>query len=345
MRTGVVHSDVGATPRPDDMDTLIQAEAVAAGLTNSGHEVLLLPARQPVRHVLEELDRKRVELVFNLVETLGGTSESAYLLPSALEQASLPFTGAGSQALLVSGNKLAAKRLMRSAGISTPIWEESGASVGTSSSDSRFWPGPYIVKSVWEHGSHGLDADSVMPFASKAAIHSALARKQRESGGAWFAEAYVAGREFCVGILEQEGHPRVLPIYEIHFTGEAESPWLVDYAAKWDESSDMAQATSRRWEFQAEDQWLLDRMEATALHCWRLFRLSGYARVDMRVDSVGVVHVFDVNANPCLSQDAGFAAQLERAGLDLNRGLEHIVDAAMRSRNAPHTDRSTRKAA
>ncbi len=345
MRIAVVHSDVGARPKPDDMDTLVQAEAVTAGLAASGHEVLTLPVRQPMRHALEQLARSRAELVFNLVETLGGTSESAYLLPSALEQASVPFTGAGSQALLITGNKLAAKRLMRSAGIATPPWEEASSGFGIMGSDCLPWPGPYIVKSVWEHGSHGLDADSVKSFAGKAAIRNALMRKQRELGGAWFAEAYVHGREFCVGILEQEGQPCVLPLYEIQFEGDVGSPWLVDYAAKWDDSSPMALATPRRWDFPAEDGGLLERMGAAALQCWRLFRLAGYARVDMRVDAGGMVHVFDVNANPCLSPDAGFVAQLERVGLDLNRGLEFIVAAALNRRDAPFSHSPSRKAA
>lgn len=345
MRIAVVHSDVGSKPSPDDLDTLVQAEAVTARLAASGHEVFTLPVRQPVRHTLERLARSRVELVFNLVETLGGTSESAYLLPSTLEQAAVPFTGAGSQALLVTGNKLAAKRLMRSAGIATPAWEEAGSEFGTTSSDYAFQPGPYLVKSVWEHGSHGLDGDSVISFADKAAVRSALVRKQRELGGAWFAEAYVAGREFCVGVLEREGQPCVLPTYEIRFEGDAGSPWLVDYAAKWDESSAMAQATPRCWDFPAEDGGLVKRLEAAALQCWRLYRLSGYARVDMRVDADGVVHVFDVNANPCLSPDAGFAAQLERGGLGLSGGLELIVAAALDNRETPFFHSPSRQAA
>ena len=47
-----------------------------------------------------------------------------------------------------------------------------------------------------------------------------------------------------------------------------------------------------------------------AVECWRLFDLAGYARVDFRVDSRGQPWILEINANPCLSPDAGFAAAL-----------------------------------
>jgi GNAT superfamily N-acetyltransferase len=58
------------------------------------------------------------------------------------------------------------------------------------------------------------------------------------------------------------------------------------------------------------------RLQAAALACWRALGLAGYARVDMRMDAEGVAYVIDVNANPCLSEDAGFAAAAAQAGLD-----------------------------
>jgi len=57
---------------------------------------------------------------------------------------------------------------------------------------------------------------------------------------------------------------------------------------------------------------LSDRLEKnlmdSALACWQLFGLKGYARVDVRVDSNENVFVLEINANPCISPDSGFVA-------------------------------------
>lgn len=345
MRIAVIHSDVGLHPTPDDMDTIVQAETVAGVLSRQGHDVTMTPVRHAVRHTVDALRRASTEVVFNLVETLGGTCEGAYLLPSALEQAGIPFTGAGSHAMLIAGNKLAAKRLLRSASIATPPWVEEVGGESEHAFTASFLPGPYVVKSVWEHGSHGLDEGSIIEFADRTAAQRALAQKRRELGGAWFAEAFVSGREFCVGLVDDLDGPRLLPTYEICFEGGDDAPRLVDYAAKWDEMSAQALATPRNWEFSGEEVGLLRRMEASSLTCWRLLRLAGYARVDMRVDNAGVPHVIDVNANPCISPDAGFAVQLQRSGIGLDRGVGMIVEAALRRRGAPFHNAPTRKAA
>ncbi|QJT09648.1 D-alanine--D-alanine ligase family protein [Oceanidesulfovibrio marinus] len=345
MRIAVIHSDVGPSPTPDDMDTIVQAETVAAVLGGQGHDVTMTPVRRAVRHTVDALRRTSTEVVFNLVETIGGTCEGAYLLPSALEQAGIPFTGAGSHAMLLAGNKLAVKRLLRSAGVPTPPWVEEMGGEPEHMAGASFLPGPYVVKSVWEHGSHGLDQGSIIEFADRVAVQRSLAQKRRELGGAWFAEAFVSGREFCVGVVEEADGPRLLPTYEICFEGGKDAPRLVDYAAKWDEASAQALATPRNWEFSAEEGVLLQRMEASSLMCWRFLRLAGYARVDMRVDSAGVPNVIDVNSNPCISPEAGFAVQLERSGIGLGRGVGMIVEAALRRRGAPFHNTPTRKAA
>jgi D-alanine-D-alanine ligase-like ATP-grasp enzyme len=84
-------------------------------------------------------------------------------------------------------------------------------------------------------------------------------------------------------------------------------------------------ATQRRFDFAMEDRDLLTRLEATAKACWRLFGLRGYARIDCRVDVAGEVQVLEVNINPCLSPDAGFAAAAKRAGLDSGAIVARIL--------------------
>jgi len=56
--------------------------------------------------------------------------------------------------------------------------------------------------------------------------------------------------------------------------------------------------------------------------------VRGYTRVDFRVDEEGQPWILEVNANPCLSPDAGFAAALQRAGIAYPTAMARILDAA-----------------
>jgi D-alanine-D-alanine ligase len=105
----------------------------------------------------------------------------------------------------------------------------------------------------------------------------------------------------------------VLPVAEIRFEGfPTAKPTIVGYAAKWHPQSFEYRNTVRRFGIEPE---LAARLIGIARDCWQLFGLAGYARVDFRVDAAGTPWVLEVNANPCLSPDAGFAAALAQAGI------------------------------
>lgn len=323
MRIAVLHSDVGEMPTPDDADTLAQAGAILQVLTEQGHDAFITPVEPGLQILAASLQKRGVELVFNLVESFQGSSEPACVVPDVLEAEGLMYTGASSEALRTTGNKLSAKAAMQAASIPTPPWAHGGEAIPESVNPDSLC----IIKSVWEHGSFGLDESAVQPWRHAS---EALASKEKACGGQWFAEGFVDGREFCVGLLEMQGKVVQLPTYEILFEQWTDRPKMVDYAAKWDDASHQARHTVRCWEFPQKDKSLLRRMETAALACWRRFGLTGYARVDFRLDANGMPWVIDINANPCLSPDAGFAAQLTRGSLGLQYGVASIVNAAIR---------------
>lgn len=73
---------------------------------------------------------------------------------------------------------------------------------------------------------------------------------------------------------------------------------------------------------------LLARMGELARACWRAFGLTGYARVDFRVDAAGEPHVLEINSNPFLSEGDSFCAAGERAGLSFHAVIQRIIAAA-----------------
>jgi D-alanine-D-alanine ligase len=100
---------------------------------------------------------------------------------------------------------------------------------------------------------------------------------------------------------------------------------MVDYRAKWDEESFESRHTMRCFRFPPSDGPLLQRLTDLAKRCWHLFDLRGYARVDFRVDEGGRPWVLEINANPCLSPDAGFIAAAGEAGLTYRQVVNRIL--------------------
>jgi D-alanine-D-alanine ligase len=186
--------------------------------------------------------------------------------------------------------------------------------------------GPWIVKAVWEHASLGIDDSSVVRGAKRVA--EVLAARRAEFGGDWFAERFVPGRELNVALIAAPDGVRVLPVAEIRFDGfPADKPAIVGYAAKWHTDSFEYRNTVRSFAVEPD---LASRAGRLARDCWELFGLTGYARVDLRIDAAGTPWVLEVNANPCLSPDAGFAAALATAGLAYRTAVAWLVDDALR---------------
>ncbi len=309
-KVAILYGAVAADAAPDEQDVLVEVETARAALAGLGFTPVVIPITLNLEAARQRLMHLRPALVFNLVESVEGQGRLIHLAPALLESLGLPFTGSGADAAYVTSNKPLAKRLMRAAGIATPDWAEPGQAAVRPD-----FSGPYIVKSVWEHASIGIDDSSIA--ADPGRLSALIRKRQRRHGGEWFVEAYVEGREFNLSLIADAGGVELLPPAEMCFVDYPPGkPRIVNYAAKWEEASFEYHATQRRFEFPAADGPLLAQLEATAKACWHLFGLRGYARVDCRVDSAGNVQVLEININPCLSPDAGFAAAAARAGLD-----------------------------
>jgi D-alanine-D-alanine ligase len=213
------------------------------------------------------------------------------------------------------------------AGLPTPDWR-------TAADDRKFDP-PYIIKAIGEHGSFGLGDDSVvLSDGDGLTCIQRIDREAQRLGRACFAERYVAGREFNLSLLAANNQCEVLPPAEIDFSNMPSGRLpIVGYDAKWTENSAEYRGTPRTFAFSEQDGVLLTRLEKLAEACWTLFGLGGYARVDFRVAAAGDPWILEINANPCLSPDAGFAAAATRASLSFADVVRRILaDARARPR-------------
>jgi D-alanine-D-alanine ligase len=322
VRIIVLHSDVSPEAPPDDQDTLLQARAVERTLNHLGHDSVCR-VFHPDTDVLEStLARECPDLVFNLVETVWGRDAHAPVAAAMLGETGVPFTGCGHSAIAACGDKVFAKRILLAAGLPTAEWSEPPAWRGIGE-------GRWIVKSVTEDASLGLDDGAVVCGREAAAARAQTSAARH--GGHWFAERYIEGREFNVALIERHGAPFALPIGEMVFERWDEArPRIISYAAKWDEAAADYHDTTRVFDWRERDPKLSRMLEFIARECWLLFGLSGYARVDLRVDRDGYPFILEVNPNPCLEPNAGFAAACEQAGMSYEDLISEVVTAALR---------------
>jgi D-alanine-D-alanine ligase len=103
----------------------------------------------------------------------------------------------------------------------------------------------------------------------------------------------------------------------------------VGYVAKWHEDSFEATRTVRAFGLEQNEPELAAALRELAERTWRLLGLTGYARIDFRVDEQSCPTILEINPNPCLSPDAGFAAAAAQAGMTYPALIERIVRAAL----------------
>jgi D-alanine-D-alanine ligase len=322
MKIAVIHQKVAAGAGRDEQDVLTQVDFVSRGLVALGHEPVAVPASLNLEAVAQTLTEMQPAIAFNLVESLAGKGRLIHLVPSLLDALKIPYTGVGAETMLLTSNKLLAKRWLSAAGLPTPPWF-----TAAERHEELHVEGAWLVKSVWEHASIGLDEDSVLFGADRKRLLAEMDARREALGGTCLAEAYIDGRELNLSLLESADGPELLPPAEIRF--DAYPPGkvrVVGYRSKWEEGSFEFANTPRTFEFPDRDAPLLAHLKEMALRCWKLFGLKGYARVDFRVDQEGRPWILEVNANPCISPDAGFSAAALRAGLTLADVLCRIIN-------------------
>jgi D-alanine-D-alanine ligase len=295
--------------------------AVHEALIVLGHEVSLLPLVPPFEEARKQLATLEVDVVFNLFEGFCGEPETEVLVPEALTELGIKYTGCQPPILRLALDKARVKVVLKEAGIPTPDFQLlSPDTINTFRLDF-----PCIVKPRAEDASHGISADSlVSDFASLERQVRAITESY--SSGA-VVEHFIGGREFNATVM---GNLRcvVLPISEIVYSLSPDVPRILTFAAKWEEDSIYFKGTKVICpaEVGAQEREYIAR---TAMAAFKLLIGQGYARMDMRMDEAGKLNIIEVNPNPDISPGTGAARQSSAAGMTYAKFIEKILNLAL----------------
>jgi D-alanine-D-alanine ligase len=330
----VAHNPVGAGDDPSTSDVLAQVELVEAALAELGIPAARLAvAGWRVWEDLAPLAAEPDTVVFNLVEAPPGMPAVHPATAGVLELLGLPFSGSSAASLWLTTDKLTTRAVLAAAGL--PVAAGGRLDRDDAGVLERVAP-PWILKPACEDASLGLDGDAVCRTRDEA-LAKAADLLSRFPGQPLVVERYLSGRELNVSLLAGSEATTggaaaaiALPVAEIEFVDFPPGmPRIVGYEAKWQPDSFAYTHTVRRFPADRASARLLARVQRLALAAWRACGLAGYGRVDFRLDERGAPHVLEVNANPCLSADAGFMAAAERAGLPSAAVIARIVAAAL----------------
>ena len=160
----------------------------------------------------QQLLTRRPDVVFNLVEAIDDSGQLVPMATALLDHLRIPYTGAGTEALMLTSNKILTKQWLRLHDIATPDWWDPDTRPPVAPA-----PGRWITKPLYEDASIGMDDASVV--ADFSLVPERIAEKRQLRPCRWFAEQFIEGREINVALLGGPDGPEVLPIPEIEFVG------------------------------------------------------------------------------------------------------------------------------
>ncbi len=302
----------------------ITVRAVYHALTDLEYPVIKFPLPPPLEQAKDRLKRLEADVVFNLFEGFDHHPETEADIAYTLSDLGLTYTGCPGGILSLALDKAKTNAILNAAGIDTPNCQL--LTVETLSDFNLNYP--CIVKPVGEDASHGLTEESVVYSSDQ--LEKQVIRISSFFGGKALVEEFVDGRELNVTVIG-DGELVVLPISEIVYCLPDGMPRLLTFAAKWDKQSTYFQCTKPKCPAEISTE-LRDKIERIAISVFKVLNCcgSGYARVDLRLDTNEQVKVLEFNPNPDITPGSGAARQARAAGMTYRQLIEKIVLIALR---------------
>ena len=317
-------SEVPSLVDLSELGVIEEMEDIKSALNSLGYKASILNVDRDVFRLIDFLREEKPDLIFNLVECIDNEAIQEMNVAGIYELLEIPYTGANPLTLGIALNKPLVKEILTYHNILTPKFQVFRPSERIVLREGIAFP--LIVKPSQEDASVGIDDDSVvynMTDLKKKIRHIFHGFEQPA-----LVEEYIEGREINIAILGYK-KPVTLPISEIDFSGlDKNMHKIVSYAAKWVEGT--VEFNGTQGVCPAELPARLEaRVKEIALQCYNLIGCRDYGRVDMRITRQGVPYVLEVNPNPDISDDAGFARSARVHGLSFKDAIGKIVESAL----------------
>jgi D-alanine-D-alanine ligase len=285
--------------------SLLSGQAVLNALKRRGVDA---HGFDPQQKPLERLLSEGFERAFIALHGPGGEDGA---MQGALEWLGLPYTGSGVLASALTMDKLKTKRVVIGAGFSAPDYAVLSSAADLAGALQRIGL-PMMVKPASQGSSVGITkvksaAELPQAFAEAHAIDPIV-----------FAETFVSGDEYTVGVLMDQALPsiRIQPATEFY-----------DYQAKYFRNDTQYHCPSGL-SAQAEAE-----LEAAALGAFKTTDCFGWGRVDFMRDPVsGKFYFIEINTTPGMTDHSLVPMAARQAGISFEDLVWRVLESSFARR-------------
>ncbi|MFO1008982.1 MAG: ATP-grasp domain-containing protein [Planctomycetota bacterium] len=303
---------------------------VLSTLKQLGHEARALGLEDelgPIRPAIEEF---KPHVAFNMLTYFHDVASYEAHVVSYLELLKQPYTGCNPRGLVLAGDKALSKKILSYHRIPCPQFAlfPQGGRRARLPARMRY---PVIVKSVIEQGSAGIAQASVVKDDDS--LNERVEFLHRTLSTDAVAEQFIDGRELTISVLGNE-RLQTFPVWELWFDKLPErSEAIATSRVKWNEeyAKRIGAHTGRAREL---DPVLEKRLLHVAKRTYKALDLSGYARIDLRLDAEGRAWVLEANPNPDLTPGEDFPESAKSVGLNYAQLVQRLLNLGIGYKSA-----------
>jgi D-alanine-D-alanine ligase len=292
-------------------------------LKRLGHEVDTLAVFDDVTPIIDKLKAYAPDLVFNLTESFHLDRAHEPNIPALLDLMKVRYTGAGPEALLLCKDKALAKKILAYHRVRVARFVVSSRTRPLRRLRRFLYPA--FVKPAGEESSDGI-AQASFVRGEEEAIERVRFLHEKFSCDVLI-EEYIEGRELYLSVMGDR-RLAVFPPRELVFEQVPEdAPKFATFKAKWDD------AYRKKWGIRNRPADPLPdgvgpKLERVARKVYRLLKIRGHGRVDVRLTPAGEIVVLEANPNPSLAEEDDFAQSAAAAGIPYDQLIQKILEAS-----------------
>jgi D-alanine-D-alanine ligase len=289
------------------------------------HDVHALGVRDDLGLIRQANEEFKPHIAFNMLEAFHEVGTFDQNVVSYLELIRLAYSGCNPRGMLLARDKALSKKLLHYHRIAVP--EFAVVERGRKPRLGKRLTFPLIVKPQTQESSIGISQASVVNDEAK--LTERVQFVHESVGTDAIIEQFVEGRELYCGVIGNQ-RLQVLPVWEMTFATMPEGQHRiaterVKWSAKYQARMGVATAEARDLPEGAAEQ-----IQHISRRVYRTLQLSGYARIDIRLDREGRIFVLEANPNPQIARAEDFAQSAEAAGIPYPALLQRILTIGLR---------------